>query len=166
MSQYFIRSGGQVYGPYSQGQLSSLAAEGRVVPTTEVSTDRVTWAPASSLQPGGTSPQRASSSSSSSNRQTNYLAELRGRTHYPTYRAVVMIFSILGYIASALPIVGIIFIFISQGAIRFFEDPGLGVALGAVILSVVVAVSVKFYQEFVTMLVDFTDSTIDYHSRN
>jgi len=39
-------------------------------------------------------------------------------------------------------------------------------AIGAFFTSAVVAVLVKFYQEFATMLVDFTDSTIDHHARH
>jgi hypothetical protein len=32
--------------------------------------------------------------------------------------------------------------------------------------SAMIAVGVKFYQEFATMIVDFVDSTIDHHSRH
>jgi hypothetical protein len=164
MSQYFVRSGGQVYGPYSQEQLASLASSGRVTPTTEVSTDRVNWMPASTLQSGGASTPKPSSSSSGD--PARYLERLRGRTNYPTYRAVVLIFSILGYIAAALPTVAVIATFIMQGAVEFFENQGPLTALMCFFGSAIGAVLVKFYQEFATMLVDFTDSTIDHHARN
>lgn len=95
-----------------------------------------------------------------------YLERLRGRTHYPTYRAVVLIFSVLGYVAAALPSLAVIVMFVMQGAVEFFERQGPLTAIGAFFTSAVVAVLVKFYQEFATMLVDFTDSTIDHHARN
>lgn len=164
MSQYFVRSGGQVYGPYSQQQLSSLAGSGRIAPNTELSTDRVTWMPASTLQGGDVGTHSAATSSTVSPSQ--YLERLRGRTHYPTYRAVVLIFSVLGYVAAALPSVAVIAMFIMQGAVKFFEQQGPLAAIGAFFSSAVIAVLVKFYQEFATMLVDFTDSTIDHHARH
>ena len=91
MSEMYVRAGGQVYGPYSQQQFSQLVQSGRVTPTTEVSTDRVSWVPASTLQAGG-----AQKSSAGGQRQrvrgsaSSYLTELRGRTNYPIYRAVVI----------------------------------------------------------------------------
>jgi hypothetical protein len=164
MSQYFGRSGGQVYGPYAQEQLASLAASGRVTPTTEVSTDRVNWVPAATLQGGGAGGPKAAPASSGD--PARYLERLRGRTNYPTYRAVVLIFSVLGYIAAALPTIGVIVTFIMQGAVEFFENQGPVVAIACFFGSALGAVLVKFYQEFATMLVDFTDSTIDHHARH
>jgi len=164
MSQYFVRSGGQVYGPYSQQQLASLAASGRIAPNTEISPDRVSWMPASTLQGGESGAQSTAAPSTVSPSQ--YLERLRGRTHYPTYRAVVLIFSVLGYVAAALPSVAVIGMFVMQGAVEFFERQGPLTAIGAFFTSAVVAVLVKFYQEFATMLVDFTDSTIDHHARH
>ena len=47
MAEYYVKSGGQTYGPYSQQQYQSLVSSGRVSPTTEVSTDNATWTTAS-----------------------------------------------------------------------------------------------------------------------
>jgi len=166
MSQYFVRSGGQVFGPYSQQQLSSLAASGRVTPTTEISTDRVNWSPASTLQGGSSGGQQAAAPAAVN--PARYLERVRGRTHYPIYRAVVLICSVIGYIGAALISIAHVVMIIRMGLDQYFRmiegQPWMVVL--PFVMSAVVAVLVKFYQELTTMLVDFTDSTIDYHARH
>lgn len=167
MSQYFVRTGGQVYGPYSQQQLSQLAASGRVTPTTEVSTDRTTWVPAATLN-GGNAAASPPSGGSAAAGPAEYLERIRGRTHYPIYRAVILICSAIGYVGAALISIAHVVNVIRIGLERYFaiiEGQPWMVVLPFV-SSAVVAVLVKFYQELTTMLVDFTDSTIDYHARH
>lgn len=164
MSEMYVRAGGQVYGPYSQQQFSSLVQSGRVTPQTEVSTDRVSWVPASTLQGGGgQKPAAGGRSKRSSGSATGYLTELRGRTNYPIYRAVVMIFSILGFIAAALPTVSHIFIVLRFGLENYFKSVSgqEWMIVMPFFMSALIAVGVKFYQECATMIVDFVDSTID-----
>ncbi len=165
MSEMYVRAGGQVYGPYSQQQFATLVSSGRVTPTTEVSSDRVTWVPASTLQGGGAA--RASSGGKPRGPASSYLAQLRGRTNYPIYRAVVMIFTILGFIGAALPTVGHIFQVLRVGLEDYFESVRgqEWMIVMPFFVSAMAAVGVKFYQEFATMIVDFADSTIDHHSR-
>jgi len=167
MSQYFVRSGTQVYGPYSQQQLSQLAASGRVTPTTEISTDRTTWVPASTLQGSGPSSGQSGSGATSAN-AVEYLERVRGRTHYPIYRAVVLICGVIGYVGAALISVGHVIMVIRMGLDQYFEsiDGQPWMVVVPFVASAVVAVLVKFYQELTTMLVDFTDSTIDFHARH
>ena len=164
MSDMFVRSAGKVFGPYSQQQFAALVSSGRVTPQTEVSTDRVTWFPAGSLQ---------SSASTSAVQQghrggtATYLSGLRGRTNYPVYRAVVTIFAILGFIGAALPSVAHVVMVARLGLERYFDsiEGQEWLVVMPFFISALAAVGVKFYQEFATMIVDFVDSTIDHHSR-
>ena len=93
MNDLFLRTNGQIYGPYSQQQLTSMIAAGRLAPTAEVSRDRVHWMPASSLQSGADTGPRGGVASPPRRTSVSYLASLRGRTNYPIYRAVVFIFT-------------------------------------------------------------------------
>ena len=165
MSEMYVRAGGQVYGPYSQQQFATLVSSGRVTPATEVSTDRVTWVPASTMQ-GGTA-ARSAATHQPRGAASTYLTQLRGRTNYPIYRAVVMIFSILGFIGAALPTVAHIVNVLRVGFENYFESVRgeEWMIVMPFFVSAMVAVGVKFYQEFATMIVDFADSTIDHHSR-
>jgi len=80
----------------------------------------------------------------------------------------VLIFSILGFIGAALPTIGHVIVVLRFGFENYFKTvagqewmivmPFFGSAM--------IAVGVKFYQEFATMIVDFVDSTIDHHSRH
>lgn len=167
MSEMYVRSGGQVFGPYSQQQFAALVSSGRVTPQTEVSTDRVTWMPAASLQAGAGAGAGAGGGGVRRGSGGGYLVTLRGRTNYPVYRAVVTIFAILGFIGAATPsLVHVISI------IRMGLDNYLASVKGAewqvvmpFFISALAVVGVKFYQEFATMIVDVADSTIDHHSR-
>lgn len=163
MSEMYVRAGGQVYGPYSQQQFSALVSSGRVTPATEVSTDRVNWVPASTLQ--GTA--RSAGTGQPQGSASAYLVQLRGRTNYPIYRAVVMISTILGFIGAALPTVVHIVTVLRVGLEDYFDsvEGNEWMIVMPFFVSAMVAVGVKFYQEFATMIVDFADSTIDHHSR-
>lgn len=164
MSEMFVRTGGKVFGPYTQQQFAALVASGRVTPQTEVSTDRVTWVPAATLQasPGGTA------SSGQRGGSVGYLASIRGRTHYPVYRAVVTIFAILGFVGAAIPAVGHVILIARVGLDDYFASV-TGEEWRVVLpffASALIAVGVKFYQELANMIVDFADSTIEYHARS
>ncbi len=47
---YFIRIKGKPFGPFDDNQLQDMKTRGRLNPTTEVSSDRVHWQPASTLE--------------------------------------------------------------------------------------------------------------------
>lgn len=169
MSEMYVRAGGQVYGPYSPQQFTALVSSGRVTPTTEVSTDRVNWVAAATLQGGnGPRPGPGSNRPAAGGSASAYLVELRGRTNYPIYRAVVLIFTILGFIGAALPTIGHIILVLRFGLEDYFDSVRgrEWMIVMPFFVSALVAVGVKFYQEFATMIVDFADSTIDHHSRS
>lgn len=169
MSEMYVRAGGQVYGPYSPQQFTALVSSGRVTPTTEVSMDRVNWVAASTLQGGGGArPASGADRQVARGSASAYLVELRGRTNYPIYRAVVLIFTILGFIGAALPTIGHVIMVLRFGLEDYFESVRgrEWMIVMPFFMSALVAVGVKFYQEFATMIVDFADSTIDHHSRN
>jgi hypothetical protein len=81
---------------------------------------------------------------------------------------VVLICSVIGYVGAALISIGHVYTVIRIGLDQYSKiiegQPWMMVL--PFIGSAVVAVLVKFYQELTTMLVDFTDSTIDYHARH
>ncbi len=88
---------------------------------------------------------------------SNYLKQLRSGSTYPTYRAVVTIFTALGYLTA----VGLC----ASGAFVMSEGlAGQGAVLivGSVILAFVV---VPMEKEVALMLVDLVDSTLEKNSR-
>lgn len=167
MNEMFVRTGGKVFGPYTQQQFAALVSSGRVTPQTEVSTDRVTWIPAASLQASATGGAAAVPQSRRGG-TAGYLAALRGRTNYPVYRAVVTIFAILGFVGAAFPSIAHVVMIARLGLDRYFDtiEGQEWLVVIPFFISALAAVGVKFYQEFATMIVDFADSTIDHHSRN
>jgi hypothetical protein len=79
----------------------------------------------------------------------------------------VLIFSILGFIGAALPTIGHVILVLRFGLEDYFKtvEGQEWMIVMPFFVSAMVAVGVKFYQEFATMIVDFADSTIDHHSR-
>ena len=96
--------------------------------------------------------------------KTNYLKLIRAETAYPTYRGMVNLLTILGYVMA-----GLLALFYFIGGIvvmintSFFA--GLfGWIIGAV-ATVIQVVIVRFMREISFMIADMVDSTIDTNSK-
>lgn len=169
MSSYHVRIAGSVYGPFSREQLGQMATANRINPTTEVSTDRVTWQPASTVVDGAS--WRTPSGGGGNQAEVAvvvgaapdtaaYLESLRARTRYPFYRTTILVASILGYIAAAAPVLFFLakIVWFGLSSVQPYEP------FAVIIGSGMVAVFVTVAREMFSMYADFVDSTLNHHA--
>jgi hypothetical protein len=164
---------GKVFGPFSNDQLNQMRAAGRINGQTEISTDRAAWMPAGSMM-GATdvaaanAPQmpigaavRSTSAAPSSTDTKKYVAAIRNNTRYPFYRTAIVIYSILGYILAALPVVALIgkVLWLGLSSVEIVEP------FAAIIGAGLIAAFVTLFREVMSMYGDLVDSTIEHHSR-
>jgi hypothetical protein len=170
MSNYHVRLGGKIYGPFATDQLQQMAANGRINGSTDVSQDQRNWVPAASILGAGLtqtshSPHGGSSSDGvhggRAKSAASYLAGLRNRTHYPFYRTIVLICSILGYVIACLPVLALFFklFWTGMSSIEVYEP------FAAFFAALVIGVFVTVIREIASMYADLVDSTLDHHSR-
>ena len=89
---------------------------------------------------------------------TEHLEKVRSQSQYRTYRGVISILAILGYLAGALmAIAGVLALTQSQAG------AGIGMLVGA---AIVIFAYVPFFKEASLMLCDLVDSTLDKNSRS
>jgi hypothetical protein len=169
MSTYHVRISGSTYGPFTPEQLQQLAASGRINGQAEVSRDRQTWAPAATVLGAAlTRPASApiptpapADMAMPKQEAKHYLEMLRNRTHYPFYRTTILICSILGYVLTALPIIGLVLKIVWTGLSSVEAIEVFGALFAAAFLGVFVTVS----REMFSMYADFVDSTLAHHSK-
>lgn len=168
MSSYHVRISGSIYGPFSREQLSQMAASGRINVKTEVSADRTTWVPASTVLDGvasrtpigGSVGAGEGAGVSGAPDTARYLESLRARTRYPFYRTTILVASILGYVVAAAPVLLFLAKIIWSGlsSVEVYEP------FAVIIASGMVAVFVTVAREMFSMYADFVDSTLDDHA--
>ncbi|MCW4455944.1 hypothetical protein OK348_14225 [Flavobacterium sp. MXW15] len=83
-----------------------------------------------------------------------HLGNLRASSCYPAFRAFIAVFTIAGYIVSAI-----------FALVGFFSGSTFGV-LASLIGAVIIALLVKVSAEASLMIADIADATIDSTSRN
>ena len=87
-----------------------------------------------------------------------HLEQVRSQSQYRTYRGVISILTIFGYLGGALAaIAGVLAIANSQAA------AGIGMLITA---AIVIFAYVPFFKEASLMLCDLVDSTLDKNSRS
>lgn len=169
MSSYHVRISGNIYGPFSREQLVQMATAGRINSKTEISTDRATWGPASTVLDGAAArppsggsavPVESGSNSGPAPDTARYLETLRARTRYPFYRTTILVGAILGYIAAAAPVVVFLakIIWFGLSSVESYEP------FAVILASGMVAVFVTVTREMFSMYADFVDSTLDDHA--
>lgn len=169
MSTFHVRISGNTYGPFTTEQLQQLAASGRINGQAEVSKDRQTWTPASTIlgaslarpTPATVSTPAPTEVTPTKQESKRYLETLRNRTHYPFYRTTILICSILGYLLMALPIVGLGLKIVWTGLSSVEAIEVFGALFAATFLGVFVTVT----REMFSMYADFVDSTLAHHSK-
>ena len=97
-------------------------------------------------------PQPAPRSSESTS-NTQYLASVRSRSCYPTFRAFVTMATVVTYLLAAFAAVA-----------GFVSQNGVGVLIG-IVVAVVLVILAKVAQEVSLMVADIADATIDAASR-
>jgi hypothetical protein len=167
MSSQYVRVAGNIYGPFSPEQLGQMRNSGRVNDQTEVSADRVTWRALGgnvNVAPN-VIPIPLGSDGDTVGRQQDmkgYLERLRNQTHYPFYRTVVLVASVLGYVAAAIPLVALTVRVIWFGLSSITILQPVAAVIGSVLLVVIVTVA----REVASMFADFVDSTLMRHAKD
>ena len=87
----------------------------------------------------------------------NYLEQVRNQTSYPTYRKVVGVVTVIGYILGVMAAVA--------GISEMFDD-GMREAPRVIFAVVWILILVPLYKEISLMLVDLVDSTLDHNSKS
>lgn len=95
--------------------------------------------------------------------KSNYLAEIRANTAYPTYRGIIGLLVILGYILAGLYGISALI-----GGLMTMGDTFLG-GLAFLVIGLVfagfIALLTKLGKEVALVIVDFGDSTLDANSK-
>lgn len=92
-----------------------------------------------------------------------YLQNVRATTVYPTYRGIIGILTILGYLLAGIYLIsGVV-----GGLMALSESfvMGLGFLLTGVLSAVILFVGVRFLKEAALILVDIGDSVTDHLSK-
>jgi len=93
-----------------------------------------------------------------------YMDEMRSNTAYPTYRGIVGIIAILGYMFAGLIVLLGVIVLVSPPNIMMWGPFGGGRVsyfVGALIVAVIIFVVVRFWKEASFILVDIADSITD-----
>jgi hypothetical protein len=92
-----------------------------------------------------------------------YLKTIRANTAYPTYRAIIGVIAILGYLLAAVTALGALIGGLSTLESSFME--GLGILIAGAILSGLIYLGVRFWKEACLIIADIGDSITDSNSR-
>jgi len=88
----------------------------------------------------------------------NHLEQIRSQTQYPTYRGVIGVLTILGYIGGAIMAIASVLSLVNKEIV-----PAI---VGVIVSAIVIFVVIPFYKEVSLMLVDAVDSTLEKNSRH
>ena len=93
-----------------------------------------------------------------------YLQRIRNETSYPTYRSIIGIIAILGYIMAVLMGLGALGGGIAGMSQSFFA--GLGTLVVGLVAAVIMFFLARFWKEAALILVDIGDSVADANAKN
>lgn len=93
-----------------------------------------------------------------------YLGQVRSNTAYPTYRAIVEIITVLGYIQAGF--YALVALIAGLGGMRNSFLMGLGILVGGGLLAALTFFLAKFWKEASLILADMGDSITDMNSRS
>ena len=92
-----------------------------------------------------------------------YIATIRSNTAYPTYRGMIGIIALLGYILAAFSALGSLIS--GFGAMRASFLGGLGMLIAGLIIAALIFFITRFWKEAALILVDMGDSITETNSR-
>ena len=93
-----------------------------------------------------------------------YLNNIRTNTAYPTYRGIIGIIAILGYLFAALNGLGALIAGFSTMGDSFIG--GVGIIIGGALIAGLIFLGARFWKEAALILADIGDSITDTNSRN
>jgi hypothetical protein len=92
-----------------------------------------------------------------------YLNTIRTNTAYPTYRGIIGIIAILGYLLAAFNALGALIAGFSVMGDSFLG--GVAIIIGGALIAGLIFLGAKFWKEAALILVDIGDSITDSNSR-
>ena|SRR5690625_1610276 len=93
-----------------------------------------------------------------------YLNNIRVNTAYPTYRGIIGIIAILGYLFAILQGLGALITGFSRMGDSFIG--GVGIIIGGLLIAGLIFLGARFWKEGALILADIGDSITDKNSRN
>ena len=93
-----------------------------------------------------------------------YLNQIRTNTSYPTYRGIIGIIAILGYLLAALNGLAVLisgFMIMGDSFIA-----GAGVIVGGLLIAGLIFLGARFWKEAALIIADIGDSTIETNSKS
>ena len=93
-----------------------------------------------------------------------YIADIRANTAYPTYRSIIGLITVLGYILAGLYALGALIGGLTSMSQSFFA--GLGIIVVGGVAAAIIFLGAKFLKEAALILADIGDSITDTNARN
>ena len=112
----------------------------------------VIYAKARAVATGGSPTPRRAKPTTHAYAQVSFVDVLRSESVYPTFRSVVTIMSVLGYLAGALIIIAAV--------VAMTRDLSKGISGGVIVFGAIVIVATRVFKEMSLMLADMSDATI------
>ena len=186
----YVSKDGQQHGPYSVEQLQEYLRQGNFTAEDLACYDGQNWVTVAQVPglvsgeqpvtPPEKSPagqQRAAQKPRDLKKQTSptkkgsmkadkqqYLNQIRTNTSYPTYRGIIGIIAILGYLLAALNgLAALISGFTMMG--RSFIA-GVGIIVGGLLIAGLIFLGARFWKEAALIIADIGDSTIETNSKS
>jgi hypothetical protein len=97
------------------------------------------------------------------NQKREYLNTIRSNTAYPTYRGIIGIIAVLGYLLAAFNALGAL-----VGGVSVIGDSflmGVGIISAGAVISALIFLGARFAKEAALILADIGDSITDANSR-
>jgi hypothetical protein len=186
----YVSKDGQQHGPYSAEQLQEYLRQGKFTAGDLACHDGQNWVTVAQVPglvsgeqpvtPPEQSPagqQRAEQKARDLKKQTpptkkgtmkadkeQYLNQIRTNTSYPTYRGIIGIIAILGYLLAALNGLAALISGIGMMVGDSFIA-GVGIIVGGLIISALIFLGARFWKEAALIVADIGDSTIETNSK-
>jgi hypothetical protein len=186
----YVSKDGQQNGPYSVEQLQEYLRQGNFTAEDLACYDGRNWVtvaqvpglatrkqPATPPEQSPAGQQRAVQKPRNLKKQTSptkkgsmkagkqqYLNQIRTNTSYPTYRGIIGIIAILGYLLAALNGLAVLisgFMIMGDSFIA-----GVGVIVGGLLIACLIFLGARFGKEAALIIADIGDSTIETNSKS
>ena len=186
----YVSKDGQQHGPYSVEQLQEYLRQGNFTAEDLACYDGRNWVtvaqvpglatgkqPATAPEQSPAGQQRAAQKPRDLKKQTSptkkgsmkadkqqYLNQIRTNTSYPTYRGIIGIIAILGYLLAALSGLAALISGIGMMVGKSFIA-GFGIIVGGLLIAGLIFLGARFWKEAALIIADIGDSTIETNSK-